>query len=154
MHKDINKRVNLLTLLNILTLIFVLALSFQNPTVVNPTTSVVGKNGRDGKDGIGQDGKNAVSYVQTVKQIEQLPPVNGINGDSCSATNDASGDVAFECGGTRAVLKQPLSGVDGTDGRTVQFQTNQDTCFVQYKYDDSRSWNDLVRDPDCEPQNG
>lgn len=99
----------------------------------------------------GSDGKNSVSQTTILKETL---PINGKDGSSCSVSEDES-YVYFKCtDGSNVTLEKPKDGEDGADSGRVQFQTNPKTCNKEYKYDNTKLWIVLVRDPDCVVKNG
>lgn len=154
----INKRLNRLTFVNILILIFIVVFSLNRPPAFIQNVTQQAKDGANGSNGTnGINGTNAVSFLKTVTLEKQLPPINGQDAQPCTTFNNDAGDLVNQCpNGTMAVLKQPLNGENGVDGRTIQFQTDQNTCNIQFKYEDSRTWGNFfnLKDPDCVAQNG
>lgn len=168
MEKGISRRVNVLTILNVLILIFVLFISLNNPTPLTTTTNITAKP-NDGKNayqlaldsgfvGTQSDymdslkGKDSVSIKTTEKTLQEKP-VNGLDAKPCEVSLADTG-YYLNCPNSSVLIPRPVDGTNGEDGDTILFRTNGSTCKVEYKYGNKRVWVELVRDPDCEPQNG
>lgn len=140
MDKGLNRRFNLLTLLNLVILVFVLLISFNNPTPLQSNTYITAKpdNGKSayelaqagGFKGSLEEyqaslrGANSESVVERTTILKDLP-TNGKDAVPCEVSSNEDGSFLLKCANTSVVIPKPIDGTNGENGDTVLFRTNQ-----------------------------
>lgn len=121
--------------------------TWKNLVALDSLKGADGQNGADGQDGVaGQDGADGATWLFGATAPDNS---NGNNGDFY--LNTQTYDVYNKQDGTWSVIGNIKGedgkdgsgvGVDGEDGREVEFQTS--STHIQWRYVGEAEWNDLV----------